>query len=703
MRIMKSAGVLLALAGCCGLCAAAEPAARAVAFAGDGKFLVAGYEDGRVLVWAAGEAPRPVARWEGHKDGVYAVAAIPGGKLVATGSADGTIGLWAWPDGRRVATLQGHREAVLALAATPDGKMLVSGSGDATIKLWSVPEGWPLAALEGHREAVLSLAVSPDGKTLASGSADTEIGLWSLPEGKLLGQMKRGKFKTLKLGILGATSAAGNATPIGVRALAFSPDSAELYSSGLDIKRAPGEPARGAVYTWSVEDRTMERVFKEHLTMVTALAVSPDGKTLVSGSSDRTAKLFRLPDGEVAATLALHGTVYAVAVSPDGKTVATGDSTGAVKLWDLGGKSPRSTLRDPAPGKEEGGPWWVQSQQRKTFSKFGYVDRAGAYGIEPGFDEAGDFSEGLALVKAQKRWFYIDGAGKETVAPPAELRELGAFQEGLARVRKGKLAGYIDKTGKIAIEPQFPAPAAFEERLQLGLAADAARTGIEAAVTFSTASGGFSEGRAVFERDKKQGYIDRTGKVVIPARFDYASGFREGLALVSIDRKWGFIDASGRVAIPVRYDAATHFSEGVAAVKAGRTWIYVDRAGETAVPLQFEEAREFSEGLAAVRQGKLWGYIDRTGKIAIEPRFSFALEFHAGRAAVVQRGAWDWNWGFINRAGKLIDAPWYGTAAGFHGGLARVVANYSRTESHSGVLIDRTGAIVLDPRAVAEK
>lgn len=54
----------------------------------------------------------------------------------------------------------------------------------------------------------------------------------------------------------------------------------------------------------------MERVFKEHLTMVTSLAASPDGKT-----------------------------------------IATGDSTGASQLWDLGGKSPRSTLRDPA-GKE---------------------------------------------------------------------------------------------------------------------------------------------------------------------------------------------------------------------------------------------------------------------------------------------------------------------------------------------------------------
>ncbi|MGC9971490.1 MAG: WG repeat-containing protein [Bryobacteraceae bacterium] len=662
-----------------------------MAFTKDGANLVAGYEDGRVLVWTVGEAGE-AARWDGHKDGVYAVAVIPGGKLVATGGDDGSIALWSWPEGWRVGTLEGHQEAVLALAATPDGKLLASGSGDATIKLWALPGGKLLGTLEGHRDAVLSLAISPDGKTLASGSADAEIGLWSLPEGRLLGRMKRGKFKSLKSGILSATPGVGNATAVGVRALAFSPDGARLYSSGLEIKRAPGEPARGAVRVWSIEDRSMERVFKEHLTMVTSLAVSRDGKTLVSGSSDRTVKLYPLPGGEGPATLTHQGTVYTVAVSPDGKTIATGDSTGAIQLWDLGGKSPRNTLRDPAARQEGSSLWPLQSQDRKTYLKFGYVDRAGSYRIAPRFDDAEDFSEDLALVKIRKQLIFVDPAGKEAITLPPWVTECGTFQGGLARVKKGKLTGYIDKAGRSVIEPQFSQPKASERSLELG--------GATAVMLFSTASPGFSEGLAVFEKEKKQGYIDKNGKVVVPAQFDYASGFREGLALVSINGKWGFIDPGGRMAIPAQYDEATHFSQGLAAVRTGRSWSYADRAGKKILAVEFDEARAFSEDLAAVRQGKLWGYIDRTGKLAVQPRFSSAWEFQEGRALVADKEPPNWDFGFINRAGKLLDTLWYRGAGDFRGGLARVEAMYSRSERHNSVLIDRTGVIVMDPQAV---
>ncbi len=687
---MRSAKVWLAWLSCSTLWAAGGPAVRSLAFTADGASLVAGYEDGRVLVWTVG-GEEELARWEGRQDGVYAVAVIPGGKLVATGGDDGSIELRSWPGGWRVGTLEGHREAVLALAATPDGKLLASGSGDASIKLWALPGGKLLGTLEGHREAVLSLAISPDGKTLASGSADTEINLWSLPDGKFLGRMKRGKIKSLKSGVLSATPGAGNATEIGVRALAFSADGARLYSSGLELKRAPGEPARGAVDVWSVARRSLGRVFKEHLTMVTSLAAAPDGKTLVSGSSDRTAKLYALPGGEEPATLTHQGTVYTVAVSPNSKTIATGDSTGAIQLWDAGGKSAGSTLRDPAAPQEGSSLWAMPSQDRKTYLKFGYVDRAGAYRIAPRFDDAEDFSEGLGLVKIRKQPVFVDPAGKETITLPAWVTECGTFQEGLAPVKKGKLAGYIDKAGNSVIEPQFSQPKTSERSLGLGPGT--------AVPLFSTASPGFTEGLAVFEKDKKQGYIDKSGKVAIPAQFDYASGFREGLALVGVNGKWGFIDPGGRMALPAQYDEATHFSQGLSAVRTGRSWSYVDREGKTVLAVEFEEARAFSEGLAAVRRGKLWGYIDRAGKVAIPPRFSSAWEFQEGRALVADKEGPNWNFGFINRAGKLLDTLWYRGAGDFRGGLARVEAMYSRNERHKSVLIDRTGVIVLDPQA----
>src|SRR5271166_4934539 len=76
-------------------------------------------------------------------------------------------------------------------------------------------------------------------------------------------------------------------------------------------------------------------VYPQHEGQVSAVAWSPDGKTLASGSSDQTVKLWDLATGKLFATLQGHTeTVYSVAWSPDGKTVASGSFDKTVKLWE---------------------------------------------------------------------------------------------------------------------------------------------------------------------------------------------------------------------------------------------------------------------------------------------------------------------------------------------------------------------------------
>ncbi|MBV9957180.1 MAG: WG repeat-containing protein, partial [Acidobacteria bacterium] len=119
--------------------------------------------------------------------------------------------------------------------------------------------------------------------------------------------------------------------------------------------------------------------------------------------------------------------------------------------------------------------------------KLGYMDRKGAVVIEPQYDDAWEFSEGLAYVKAGNRRGVIDRSGKMVV----ELTQVdfaSPFTEGLASVQTGGTQprrGFIDKTGKLVIAPQFDS--------------------VES----------FGEGLAVVMIDRKYGFIDKTGKVVI--------------------------------------------------------------------------------------------------------------------------------------------------------------------------------------------
>ena len=90
----------------------------------------------------------------------------------------------------------------------------------------------------------------------------------------------------------------------------------------------------------------------------------------------------------------------------------------------------------------------------------------------------------------------------------------------------------------------------------------------------------FSEGLARVLLNNKLGFIDKTGKEVIPIKYDDASSFSEGLASVSLNYKYGFIDKTGKEVIPIKYDYAEGFSEGLAQVKLNNKWFYINQKGE---------------------------------------------------------------------------------------------------------------------------
>ena len=141
----------------------------------------------------------------------------------------------------------------------------------------------------------------------------------------------------------------------------------------------------------------------------------------------------------------------------------------------------------------------------------------------------------------------------------------------------------------------------------------------------------------------KFGFVDRSGNEVIPlGKYDYAESFSEGLAVIGIgdwmnvgweafaffnlehllDGKFGFIDRSGNVIISAKYDGVGSFSNGMAAVcikgnseyRSDNRWGFIDKSGNEVVPLVFQFNPYgykpcFSEGLAAVELNGKWGFI----------------------------------------------------------------------------------------------
>ena len=160
--------------------------------------------------------------------------------------------------------------------------------------------------------------------------------------------------------------------------------------------------------------------------------------------------------------------------------------------------------------------------------------------------------------------------------------------------------------------------------------------------------------------DFSGGYVDsKTGKEVIPLKYlstgQYDIGlnsFSEGLvALQNKNHKYGFVNTSGKTVIPFNYDSAESFSEGLAVVSKGK-YGFIDKIGKAVIPLNYDYANSFSEGLAIVQKNGKWGAINKQGKVVVPLKFEGVLgDFSNGLAAVVRK---DNTHGFINTKGELV-------------------------------------------------
>lgn len=168
----------------------------------------------------------------------------------------------------------------------------------------------------------------------------------------------------------------------------------------------------------------------------------------------------------------------------------------------------------------------------------------------------------------------------------------------------------------------------------------------------------FSEGLALAQRysDYKWGFIDKTGKEVIPFNYNDARNFTEGLAAVEINFKWGFIDKAGKIIIPLQYVQTWSFSEGLAQVRLNNKIGFINKTGAIVIPLKYEYDSDyyysngFSEGLARVKLNNKFGFIDKKGKEIIPIIYDTAGNFTNGEVAVTLNGRKF----FIDKTGKEI-------------------------------------------------
>ncbi|MGK7950882.1 MAG: protein kinase [Xenococcaceae cyanobacterium] len=237
---------------------------------------------------------------------VWSLAISPQGKIIASGTNNGSIDIYDRNTGQTKKSLGKHENVIRSLVFSPETNNLIVGDGDGIIKIWNLETSKLEQQLQGHLGSVWSLAISPDGQTLVSSGEDKAVRIWNLKTGEQTN--------------ISFTHSAR------VFSLAFTPDGQMFASSSADNK----------IKIWDANNGKLIKSLSGHQNAVRSIAITPNGKYLVSGSWDKTVKIWELASGKLISTFEGHeNRVVTVAVSKDSQTVFSGAIDNTIKVWSI--------------------------------------------------------------------------------------------------------------------------------------------------------------------------------------------------------------------------------------------------------------------------------------------------------------------------------------------------------------------------------
>jgi len=345
----------------------------------------------------------------GHTGGVATVAYSPGGKVLASGSYDGTVRLWdAFSGAEMCSPRASDAGTVVAVACTPRGDRLIAGTKNGSFIVWDADTGIRRSIIPPlhlrtdrltdarHRtqtRVMQTVAISPDGGAIASALVDGTIAFCHLSAGQTVDHIHRHQDGISSSYILLAISFSPDGTTLASAQVLAPPvnwrgtiipqnnsyflrnDQAPGYIYIWDYRQ--GQALRrplpviefsltialshGGTYlacgtlenkvsVWDARNAQKLRIFSGHQDIISSVAIAPNGRTLASASQDLTVRIWNLHDASSdAASLVLRGHskfVNSVSFSKDGQYVASGSDDGTVRIWSAIEGGPLDMLMD---------------------------------------------------------------------------------------------------------------------------------------------------------------------------------------------------------------------------------------------------------------------------------------------------------------------------------------------------------------------
>jgi WD40 repeat protein len=322
------------------------PPGGGAVFSPDGHLAAMPWENtAHVVDTATGET---VAVLSGHAKFVGSIAFRPDGGRVATTSGDRTGRIWDISTASLVKEFTSDGESLYRVSFSPDGRRVAAIVNDKTVCVRDAETGDKIAALKGHTDTVSSFSFSPDSRRIVTSSYDKTARVWDVETGREL--VKNSSHQQEDMDVWSAVfspdghrvlSVATNAhvwdseTGAPIATLAHGTAGSILHSGRFspDGKKIVTTSSDHTARIWNVDSAKTIAILNHDQDVNTAM-FSADGERVVTASNDNTARIWDAVTGKLIATLAGHsGEVQNAYFSRDGRLVLTNAKDGTARIW----------------------------------------------------------------------------------------------------------------------------------------------------------------------------------------------------------------------------------------------------------------------------------------------------------------------------------------------------------------------------------
>ncbi|WP_165227218.1 protein kinase domain-containing protein [Aquisphaera insulae] len=311
---------------------------RGGVFTPDGGLAITGAYDGLIRFWDTSTwklSGEPIKTTQ-----VVAMALSRDGLYLAVACNSNEAFVYSVPDRRLVSSPMRHPGLLKAIGFHPDGGLVATGCEDSLARLWDWSPGKQVGPPLLHQNSVIAVDFSPDGRRVITGSEDKLARIWDLPLHALTAIPLTQSDPALTRSSLDPSLVSGRprtritgdrGRPIPhwvweYLCASFSPDGRYVVTGSTDNSARVWEVATGRLIGKPLL----------HDNWVRTVAFAPDNQHVLTGSHDNTAQLWDIHTGERAAPTLHHARgIVSVAVSPDGTRALTGSGDKTARLWNL--------------------------------------------------------------------------------------------------------------------------------------------------------------------------------------------------------------------------------------------------------------------------------------------------------------------------------------------------------------------------------